>query len=169
MPEAIGSADDAERTGEEHAWLHVHAHEPNLGPPSADPTFILCRPDGSEAHIGAGELAHLPFYQVFNCLIVSTGHGTSGPFMFGGVRLADLLAAYIAPDQHWTVADVIGADGFGNRVLAKELHASGPALLAMIIDGRPLTRAEGLVRLIVPAETDDALRQIKWVGRIHVH
>jgi hypothetical protein len=33
-------------------------------------------------------------------------------------------------------------------------------------DGQKLTRRQGLVRLIVPREKDDALRQVKWVGRI---
>jgi hypothetical protein len=32
-----------------------------------------------------------------------------------------------------------------------------------------LTRAQGLVRLIVPHERDDALRQVKWVTRIIVY
>ncbi len=49
-----------------------------------------------------------------------------------------------------------------------DLAAEGerPSLLAYIKDGVSLTRAQGLVRLIVPSETDDALRQVKWVGRI---
>jgi len=37
------------------------------------------------------------------------------------------------------------------------------------MDGATLTRAQGLVRLIVPSETDDALRQVKWVGRIEIY
>jgi hypothetical protein len=41
--------------------------------------------------------------------------------------------------------------------------------LSYAIDGTPLTRAQGLVRLIVPSETDDALRQVKWVQRIEVY
>ena len=35
-------------------------------------------------------------------------------------------------------------------------------------DGQPLTRDAGLVRLIVPSETDDALRQVKWISHIEV-
>jgi len=31
-----------------------------------------------------------------------------------------------------------------------------------------LTRQQGLVRLVVPFETDNALRQVKWVQRINV-
>ena len=44
----------------------------------------------------------------------------------------------------------------------------GVPLLALEIDGRPLSRAQGLVRLVVPGETDDALRQVKWVSEIRV-
>jgi hypothetical protein len=71
----------------------------------------------------------------------------------------------------WSEVEVISADGFGNRVTAGELvapHPAGPILLADEVDGRPLGRHEGLVRLIVPNEKDDALRQVKWVGRIIV-
>jgi hypothetical protein len=39
-------------------------------------------------------------------------------------------------------------------------------LLATARDGIPLTRADGLVRLIDPRETNDALRQVKWVAEI---
>jgi hypothetical protein len=34
------------------------------------------------------------------------------------------------------------------------------------MEGQPLTREQGLVRMIVPSERDDALRQVKWVGKI---
>ena len=43
-----------------------------------------------------------------------------------------------------------------------------PILLATHIDGQPLTREAGLVRLIVPAERDDALRQVKWIAEIRI-
>ena len=32
----------------------------------------------------------------------------------------------------------------------------------------PWSGAEGLVRLIVPTETDEALRQIKWVAEVRL-
>jgi hypothetical protein len=76
--------------------------------------------------------------------------------------------------DRWTAAMVVSADGFGTRVTAEEWRGRPrrarprPILLAYAIDGRPLTRAEGLVRLIVPSETDEALRQIKWVGEIRM-
>lgn len=164
---------------EEPAWLHPHVHEPNPKPPSPDPTLILARADGTFAHLTPDDLASLPQHSAPNCHIVSTGHGTSGPFDFKGVTLADLLAANgIAT---WHSADVISADGFGTRLYAHEFDAAQelggqsvstdarPILLALERDGEPLTREQGLVRLIVPQERDDALRQVKWVARIEVH
>ena len=71
----------------------------------------------------------------------------------------------------WSEVEVISADGFGNRVVKEELlepDPAGPILLAYAIDGRTMSREEGLVRLVVPSERDDALRQVKWVGRIRV-
>lgn len=151
--------------------LRPHAHEPNPEPPSPDPTLRLTRPDGSETTITVAELQALPKTTVPNCVIVSTGHGTSGPFEFGGVTLLDFIRSQLPPEQAWTAVEVISADGFGNRVLAAELHQpdpAGPILLAYELDGRPLTREQGLVRMIVPLEKDDALRQVKWVGQIKV-
>jgi hypothetical protein len=55
--------------------------------------------------------------------------------------------------------------------LAKEaqpVSSEPPILLATHIDGRPMTRKEGLVRLIVPSERDDALRQVKWVSVVRI-
>jgi DMSO/TMAO reductase YedYZ molybdopterin-dependent catalytic subunit len=45
---------------------------------------------------------------------------------------------------------------------------SRPVLLAYMLDGAPLARGQGLVRLIVPSETDDALRQVKWLATITI-
>ena len=66
--------------------------------------------------------------------------------------------------------EVVSADGFGTRALHTELAepTSRPVILAHTLDGRPLTRAGGLVRLIVPSETDDALRQVKWVAHVRI-
>jgi DMSO/TMAO reductase YedYZ molybdopterin-dependent catalytic subunit len=157
----------------EPAWLHGHAHEPNPAPPTPDPTLVLVGPDGGEQSVAVEDLARLPQRVAADCYIVSTGHGTSGPFTFRGVALDDLIAARLG--SGWQYADVISADGFGNRVLAHELpqpHPEGsrrPILLATLLDGQPLSREAGLVRLIVPNEIDDALRQVKWVARIEVH
>jgi DMSO/TMAO reductase YedYZ molybdopterin-dependent catalytic subunit len=140
---------------------------------------VLSRPDGTLAAISGAALAELPQQSVNRCYIVSTGHGTSGPFCFEGVTLGDLLVAYAVAT--WDYADVVSADGFGTRIQHSEIQqgenkqgeahapATRPILLATRCDGKPLTRAQGLVRLIVPGEIDDALRQVKWVARIEVH
>jgi len=156
---------------DEPAWLHGHAHEPNPQPPSRDATLIVQKPDRVEVPIDVAELQTLPRTHVDDCWIVSTGHGTSGPFTFAGARLLDLLAHLLAASATWQYVNVISADGFGTRIQANELRAPTlrPILLAYQMDGVALTRAQGLVRLIVPSETDDALRQVKWVGRIEIY
>ncbi|MCB0214954.1 MAG: hypothetical protein KDJ52_36780, partial [Anaerolineae bacterium] len=77
----------------------------------------------------------------------------------------------LSPDIAWSQVEVISADGFGNRVFAEELlepDPAGPALLSLTIDNQAMTRRQGLVRMIVPSEKNDALRQVKWVGKIVV-
>ena len=152
---------------EDASWLHGHAHEPNPLPPPGDGAFVVRLPGGEEQVVSPAALAALPQCEVPGCLIVSTGHGASGPFTFGGVRLADLLAQ-AAGD--WRSVDVVSADGFGTRLLPAHLadEGAGPILLALRCDGAPLTRAGGLVRLIVPSEREDALRQVKWVARVEI-
>jgi hypothetical protein len=56
-------------------------------------------------------------------------------------------------------------------VLASEVvgvDSAEPIILVYESDGVRLTRQQGLVRLIVPSERDNALRQIKWVAYIAV-
>jgi DMSO/TMAO reductase YedYZ molybdopterin-dependent catalytic subunit len=152
-------------------WLHAHAHEPNPQPPSADPTLVVVWEHGArQLAVQPADLRALPRTAIPGCFIVSTGHGTSGPFTFGGVRLLDVVRHAIGARTAWHVADVISADGFGTRVTAAELEqdALRPILLADELDGAPLTRQQGLARLIVPSETGDALRQVKWIARIEV-
>lgn len=153
----------------EPAWLHPHVHEPNPTPPQPDPAMLLARPDGTNVTLAVADLALLPQQSASDCYIVSTGHGRSGPFRFEGVTLGDLLAAYV-PDS-WSYVDVVSADGFGTRVHHHEVARPQvrPILLATACNGEPLTRALGLVRLIVPHENDDALRQVKWVAQLQVH
>ncbi len=156
-------------------WRHAHAHEPNPTPPTEDASFILTQPAQAAQHILLADFASLPHQTIADCYIVSTGHGTSGPFHFGGVPLAKLLRHYCQPAdltryQAGHVVEVISADGFGTRLLLSEIFAPNPRpiLLSDTLDGQPLTRAQGLIRLIVPSETDDALRQVKWVARIQI-
>lgn len=160
---------------EEAAWVHGHAHDPNLLPPEGDGHFVVHTPSGQEIPFTTASLAQLPYSEVGGCLIVSTGHGTSGPFTFGGVLLAELLAHVLgqAAGQAeglaaWRQVDVISADGFGTRLFPAHLATGEPILLAYHRDGQPLTRTQGLVRLVVPAERDDALRQVKWIARIEI-
>ena len=164
-------------------WVHGHAHEPNALPPEGDGAFVVRTADGEERALSVAALARLPYTEVEGCLIVSTGHGTSGPFTFGGVRL-DALLAHVLDDtgdhaaglaagqaaglDRWQQVDVISADGFGARLTPTDLASGRPILLAYQCDGQPLTRVQGLVRLVVPDERDDALRQVKWVARVEI-
>ncbi len=159
-------------TANEPEWLHGHEHDPNPTPPGDDPTVTICLPNGAEILITPTDLERYPLTHVSDAYIISTGHGTSGPFAFSGVRLLDLVTAHIPSDMTWEYVDVICADNFGTRVRAGELLAKGtaqPIILSYKINGQPLTREQGLVRLIVPSEIDDALRQVKWITRIEVH
>lgn len=149
--------------------LQPHSHEPNPAPPTADPSFELVVGNGRSQKITVQDLQQLPVTSIANCYIVSTGHGTSGPFTFTGTTLRNFVAHYC--EKSWSEVEVISTDGFGNRVFARELDQpdpAGPILLAYELDGEPLTREQGLVRMIVPSERDDALRQVKWVGRMRV-
>lgn len=150
-------------------WVHGHPHDPNPAPPSTDSRFRLRLPDGTERVYDVADLVHLPQTEVSDCYIISTGHESTGPFTFGGIRLLDFLGHMLAANLQWATVDVISGDGFGTRLQRAELEADPaerPSLLALTIDGQPLTREQGLIRLIVPTETDDALKQVKWVGEI---
>lgn len=152
-------------------WVHGHPHEPNPAPTTDDPTLHLVSSQTVGQRILLEQLQSLPYTQALDCYIISTGHGTSGPFQFGGVRLITLLEHFLSSDELWTYVDVHSADGFGARLTRDELMNEEPlraSLLAYQLDGQQLTRARGLVRLIVPSEVGDALRQVKWVEKIHV-
>lgn len=159
-------------TADEPAWVHRHAHEPNPSPPPGDASLTVYTPAGAARSFAVEDLQRLPHTAVVNCMIVSTGHGSSGPFTFEGVTVADLLQAILPAGAPWRWLDVIARDGFGARLLPADLTgaaAGRPCLLAYMLDGVPLTHERGLVRLIVPSEADDALRQVKWVERIDIH
>ena len=146
---------------------HPHTHDSNPTPPGDDASLAVVTPDG-RALVAVEALRALPAHTLRDATIASTGHPASGPFDLTGVTLRTVIAAY-APGA-WTAALISSGDGFGTRVLAAEWlgETARPILLAHTINGRPLTRAEGLVRLIVPTETDEALRQIKWVAEIRL-
>lgn len=155
-----------------HDPLHPHSHDPNPEPPSADPTITLTLPDGRTHPITPQHLQTLPQHSLTDCYIISTGHGTSGPFTFTGPTLHTLIQQYTGQFPDYNQVEVISGDGFGTRVQRKELenpaNPNRPILLALEIDGRPLTRNDGLIRLIVPTETDDALRQVKWIAQVNI-
>ena len=148
--------------------LAPHAHDPNPLPPSPDADLTVHLPDGAARRVGPSWLRGLTSATVPDCYIISTGHGTTGPFAFTGVRLLDLVELHWS--GNWAQVEVISADGFGTRARRAELTAptTRPILLAHARDGQPLSRADGLVRLIVPGEIDDALRQVKWVASVRV-
>lgn len=149
--------------------LKPHSHDPNPEPPNRDPSFELTTPVGKEWRITVADLARMPQVDVSGCYIVSTGHGTTGPFIFSGVTLSELIGQYY--EGTWREVEIVSADGFGSRVLAEEVQpgqSEAPVMLATHIDGRPMTREDGLVRLIVPFEKEDALRQVKWISEIRI-
>ncbi len=148
-----------------------HVHEPNPTPPDHDPSFELQTTSGAIYRYTPADLALMPQQSVEECFIVSTGHGVSGPFTFSGVTLSDFLRTALGGRFEWTFADVESADGFGTSVVRDEVGGARarPILLATHIDGAPLSRKQGLIRLIVPSETTDALRQVKWLRRIVAH
>jgi len=154
----------------EPGWVHGHSHDPNPEPPPGDATIAAHLPSGATEQLSVATLRALQYREIGDCYIVSTGHGTSGPFVFGGVTLADVLA-HLLPGVGWQQVDVVSGDGFGTRLTPADLAgapAGRPPLLAYMLDGAEMTRQAGLVRLVVPAETDDALKQVKWIARLEI-
>lgn len=159
-----------EHAADEPAWVHGHSHEPNPHPPAGDASIRVIAA-GKELLLTPAALGALPHVEVEGCFIVSTGHGASGPFTFGGVALRELLASVLPAGYAWRYVDVVSGDGFGARLEPEEILAppdGRPVLLADSQNGAPLTREAGLVRLIAPGEVDDALKQVKWIARIEV-
>lgn len=147
-----------------------HAHEPNPRPPGLDPSVRVTSPGGQSELLTLAELQGLSSTEIRGCYIVSTGHGTSGPFRFAGPALLTLAAHCQVGEFQW--ADIRSGDGFFARISRAETTESrsdAAAVLALSIDGRPMTRSQGLARLIVPSERDDALKQVKWVSEIEFH
>lgn len=153
-----------------HDPLWPHSHDPNPAPPSPEPAFSLITPDAQTYTLTPDDLSRLLQSQSQPFYIVTTSHGTAGPFVFSGVTLLELLQTCLVLPERFQVEAVSG-DGFGTRIEGDELlrpHNNGPILLCTHRDGQPLTREQGLVRLIVPSETDDALRQVKWLKEIRI-
>lgn len=151
-------------------WVNSHRHDPNPVAPLGDGAFVF-RGVAGAIQIDLSDLRRMPLTMVQNCMIVSTGHSVSGPFLFGGVRLLDLVHELAPELTTWSAIDVISADGFGARLSAADLATmppDRPALVAYLLDGAAMARSQGLVRLVVPTEVGDALRQVKWIAEIRI-
>lgn len=146
--------------------LRPHAHENNATPPSADPTWQLRLPDGRRRAITLEEMQRWPSFTL-PAYWLTTDHGVHGPYRATGVTLWDVIARHW--DGAWTQVEVVSADGYGNRLWRAEItEAAEPPLLCYAWDGQLLTRPQGLVRLVVPSEKGNALRQVKWVEMVRV-
>ncbi|MGB1253041.1 MAG: molybdopterin-dependent oxidoreductase [Candidatus Promineifilaceae bacterium] len=141
--------------------LQPHSHDNNLTPPDADESITLIDPDNNTTRFTLQALAALPQSQLIYSF--ATDHGTHGPYQLSGVALRMLVDGV-----DFQEVEVISTDGFGNRIFVQELAEGQPILLCTHSDGRPLDRKNGLIRLVVPSETDNALRQIKWVTTIRL-
>lgn len=96
-------------------WVHGHPHDPNPAPPGEDASFSLVFPNNIAHFVAVEALQQFPYCEIENCYIVSTGHGTSGPFRFGGVRLLTVLDALLplisrGPLWIFTVATVLAPE-----------------------------------------------------------
>ncbi len=141
--------------------LRPHAHHNNSHPPSDDSTWTLCLPDGQQLAITLEALRAWPAFTL-PAYWLTTDHGVHGPYQATGVMLRDLIAWHWPGG--WTQVEVISADGYGNRLWREEVtEAAEPPLLCYAWDGQLLSRGQGLVRLVVPSEKGNALRQVKWV------
>ena len=143
------------------------SHIPHSHPPGKNPSLRITAPNLEPICVGIDALSALPALEQTDCYIVSTGHGTSGPFRFAGPTLA-ALASRCGIAEFESVR-VTSGDRFFTILTAQEVALSHPGsavMLALYLDGHPLSREQGLVRLIVPTEKRDALKQIKWVSHL---
>lgn len=142
-----------------HDTLRPHSHSNNTTPPDDNTDISLLLPAGEVKTLTLEALQQYPATHFAYSYV--TDHGTHGPYQLTGVRLLDLLDGV-----SWAQLEVISADGFGNRILREELGADNLVMLYYASNGELLSRQNGLVRLVVPSETDNALRQIKWVREV---
>ena len=144
-----------------------HSHRPAPHPPDEDASLRIEGPGIGVVCLDVKTLNALPALEQADCYIVSTGHGTSGPFSFSGPSLATV--ANHCEIQPFNFVEVSSGDGFFTVLKRQEVLESRlgqTAMLALAKDGQPLSRAQGLVRLIVPTERNDALKQVKWISKI---
>ncbi|MCA9838979.1 MAG: molybdopterin-dependent oxidoreductase [Trueperaceae bacterium] len=143
----------------------MEKHHNNTTPPSANTDIIIDLPD-NEHHLRLENLIEDYPQSVIEGYTYVTNHGVHGPHRLEGVSLLDLIPETLVD---WQTIEVISTDGFSNTLSKEELlSAKEPIMLYHSIGGERLEHKHGLVRLVVPTETDNALRQIKWVKRIVV-
>lgn len=148
-----------------------HSHDNNPLPPDENTDISIFYNGELATRISLDELKTRFSQDGIPTYLYTTDHGTHGPYHLDGVALGSLIRALLPPEAKWEEVEVVSADGFGNRVFAHELEPAepeDPILLCYGSNGKPLKRAHGLIRLVVPSETDNALRQIKWVREIRV-
>ena len=149
--------------------LRPHSHANNALIPDADTTIFLNVLNQEIIEISLEYLQSDYQTSVLESYTYQTDHGRHGPYRLEGVRLIDLIGKYVSQGSEWNQVEVLSADGFGNRIYKTEiLEASEAILLCFRSNGGALERQYGLVRLVVPFETDNALRQVKWVRTINV-
>lgn len=149
--------------------LRPHSHANNPVPPDVDTTIQLYLPNQDLIEITLEDLDTNYPQSVIQSYTYQTDHGRHGPYRLEGVFLEDLITQHLEQDVDWNQIEVLSADGFGNRIYKSELlEASEAILLCLKSNGATLTRQHGLVRLVVAFETDNALRQVKWVRTINV-
>ncbi len=150
--------------------LNAHSHDNNTILPDYDCIISLLLPDQTRVLINLERLATSYPQSVIANYRYTTDHGPHGPYRLGGVALSDLIRVECPKHLLWSQAEVVSADGYGNRILAHELNetAADPILLCTHSNDQPVTLKQGLIRLVVPSETDNALRQIKWVQTIRL-
>ena len=153
-----------------HDPLQPHSHDNNPEPPYIDPTLIFLAPNGDKKEISLADLMADYDQTVIPAYTYMTDHGMHGPYKLEGVGLLDLINQELGPQAEWGEVEIISADEFGNRLYRDELVPAGfaPVLLCHRSNNEQLRRIQGLVRLVVPSETDNALRQVKWVREIRV-
>lgn len=145
--------------------LQPHSHDNNLVIPGEHTYIDLYHAEQHLHRLTIDALAAYP--QSSLTYSYTTDHGPHGPYVLSGVALIDVVPAGFTATLR--EIEVISADGFGNRIFAEELGDKiRPILLATHSDRAALSRQNGLVRLVVPSETDNALRQIKWVQTLRL-
>lgn len=155
---------------ENHDPLQPHSHDNNPEPPYIDPTIIFVAPSGAKKEISLADLMADYDQTTIPAYTYMTDHGMHGPYKLEGVGLMDLINQELGVQAEWNEVEVISADEFGNRLYRNELVPADhdPVLICHRSNNEQLRRIQGLVRLVVPSETDNALRQVKWVREIRV-